>query len=402
MMSQEAVPILSWDDWKKMQSNTFMHQVQRGRTGVNAGLANGLSLINKYIYGTQRGRYYLFGGDSGTGKTTLMDFMFVINAWHSAKKKGVKIVIYYCSFEISKLDKEARWVSLYIYAQTGKCIPSDYILGRIPGVTLNEEDMLLVKSAYDSVQEIMRDIIFLEDAVHPTAVFESIITDHYEKHGEVKRSPVSEAEKKKGKKGRILGYNPRDPDMYTLLVIDHLGLTQSEMGLSLKGTIDKMSRYAVILRNMFQCTCVFIQQFSTDLLESKRSRIQNMTGKRKEAAVIPSRLDFGDSKAPYRDADVVFGIIKPSHFDLDEFAGIDTTKISMGGMGDYLTIMNLLKNRYGSANRTIPMFFNPIAGIAEEVPAEKEKSLDNSAHDGWYEKAKNLDNLCQLYFPKIG
>ena len=91
-----------WSSWEEQDYNSFIYQVQSGRKGMNAGLGNGLQRINRYIYGTQRGRYYLIGADSSVGKTTLADYMFVLSTWADAKAKGIPIKIYYCSFEMSK------------------------------------------------------------------------------------------------------------------------------------------------------------------------------------------------------------------------------------------------------------------------------------------------------------
>lgn len=60
-------------EWEELESqwanqeedNSFMAQVKRGMTGMNAGFDNGLKVINNHIHGTHRGRYYLIGADSG-------------------------------------------------------------------------------------------------------------------------------------------------------------------------------------------------------------------------------------------------------------------------------------------------------------------------------------------------
>ena len=238
----------------------------------------------------------------------------------------------------------------------------------------------------------MKDIVFLEDGAHPTAIFENMIQNHYEKHGKVNRADVNAEEKKKGKKGRILSYTPNDPDMYTMLVIDHLALLNSEMGLNLKGTIDKMSRYAVILRNMFQCTCVFIQQFSTDMLQVKKDKMQQLDSTKKEGAITPNRLDFGDSKTSFRDCDIALGIVKPSHFGLESYSSISTVRVSLGGLGDFMVVMTIMKNRYGMSNRYLPLYFNPIAGVVEDITF--------GTLDSFYDKAVQLNEVCESYFPK--
>jgi hypothetical protein len=249
---------------------------------------------------------------------------------------------------------------------------------------------------YTQVQEMMKDIIIIDGAVHPTKVFEDIIEHHYEKAGTVVRSPITEADKKKGKRGHIIKYIPHDPRAYTMLVIDHLGLLSPEMGLNTKSVIDKMSRYGIILRNLFQTTCVFIQQFSTDLLQSKRQTMGALIGSKKASAIIPTRLDFGDSKATFRDAEIVIGLVKPYLFDIEDFWGINTSKVSAGGMGDYMIAGCLMKNRYGAANKIVPLFLNPIAGISRDLP----DSLDEDVMIPFYNEAKMLDNIVQQYSPK--
>src|SRR5579872_3935043 len=103
--------VSEWDNWEQLPGNHFVHQVQRGLLGKNIGLRNGLIHINNYIYGTKKARYYLIGADSGVGKSTLVDFMFVLQAYKSAKATGRKLKIFYLSFEIGKADKVARWCS---------------------------------------------------------------------------------------------------------------------------------------------------------------------------------------------------------------------------------------------------------------------------------------------------
>ena len=58
---EQQTPIMSWDKWENTEPNSFIYQVQRGRHGLNIGLSNGVQVVNKYIYGTHRGRYYLIG-----------------------------------------------------------------------------------------------------------------------------------------------------------------------------------------------------------------------------------------------------------------------------------------------------------------------------------------------------
>lgn len=370
------------DQYRDAPKGSFLHQVYRGMQGGNIGLDNGLTGINNYTYGTQQGRYYLIGADSGVGKTTVADFMWVFNAYYSALAMGKRLKIFYYSLEISKTDKIAKWVSLWICHKYGKSLSTDYILHRIKGMPMVEADLILVIEGYREVEKILTCIEFIEDIVHPTRIFQDIIDNHFEKEGVIVRRP-SEG---KDKKGRIMSYIAKDPNLYTILFIDHLALLATEAGLDIKGTIDRMSRYGVFLRNMFGCTLVYVQQFNTELTSFHRMN------KKGDGILTPQRIDFGDSRYTYRDADVVIGLLSPAAYDVEKYL-----KYNIRELGLYFIAMVLMKNRYGPAHRTLPIFINPLSGIIEDMPLQP---LNLVAMEPYYKRVKQLEELCQSYSPK--
>jgi hypothetical protein len=48
----------TWQDAEAIKNDQFLHQLKRGMQGQNVGLDNGLTGVNKYIYGTHKSRYY--------------------------------------------------------------------------------------------------------------------------------------------------------------------------------------------------------------------------------------------------------------------------------------------------------------------------------------------------------
>lgn len=379
-------------DEEQIKQDRFLYQLKRGMQGHNVGLENGLTNINKYIYGTHKGRYYLIGAESGVGKTTIGDFMYVLKAWESAKKMGRKIKIFYFSFEIGKTEKLYRWVSYYIFHKFQVQLPSDYLQGRIHGNLPSKEHQRLILIGYAAVLEMMKDVTIVEDVLHPTKIFEAMVEEHFAKHGKVERAEVSAEELKKhpNKKGYVKAYTEDDPDLITLMVVDHAALTGTEMGLDTKGIMDKLSKYVIVLRNVFHCTAVIIQQFSTSMMETYRGAF----GKKTEGSIAPQRLDFGDSKATFRDADVVLGGVKPQK-DMQSFHGYNLD--SGEGLGDYFVAWYLMKNRYGPANRMLPLFLDPIAGVAYDLPLEPNNPL---AMQDWYDRTNKIEQICQMYSPK--
>lgn len=379
----EIVEVLQkYVDWHNLPTGHFIHQVERARSGANAGISNGMKNLSKYTYGTQKGRYYLLGAASAAGKTTVADFMFILNAWEYCKAHKRKIYFFYYSFEISRPEKTARWVSYYIHRKHGVNIPSDYIMGRIPGIMVTGEHMDWIREAYDEVEEIFSHMRFMEDPVHPTRMFHAMIEGHYEKIGTVLRHKSPDPKKK----GSIKGWVPNagEEDTMTMIIVDHLALAATEQGFNTKQTMDLWSKYFVTLRNLFGATEVVIQQFNTDLAETHR-------GMKKGEVPNPQVMDFGDSRYTFRDADVVMAIIKPYQFDSATYRGYDIRQLK-----GYMLMLFLMKNRYGFADRQIPLFLNPISGIPYDLPLEQVEQVLKP----YYEQAARLDKLALDYTPK--
>lgn len=370
-------------DLSKLDRGHILQRIDRGMQGQNYGLPTRVPLIDKYTYGTHMGRYYLIGADSSVGKTTVTDFMYVLNAYQYAKQRGRKLHLFYYSFEISKEQKMLRWISYYVYILYGISIPADYIDGKIEGMVLSQEHLKMVQYATVYVEEMMNNIIFVEDPVHPTKIFSDLIEHHFEKIGKVIRNkPQGDR-----KKGTIIGWEPDDPQAITLVAIDHMALLALEQGFDTKQTMDLMSKYFVALRNLFNLTAVAVQQFNTDMTSYHRMM------KKGDGLIAPQRIDFGDSRYTFRDADVVFGLIKPAIYDVDAYCGYNIKELK-----GYFVAAHLMKNRSGAAGRMLPLFLNPIAGYVKCLPIPP---IDIGMQP-FNDEVIALEKLVQLFTPKVG
>ncbi len=373
-----------WTDWEKQAPDSFERQVQSGLKGLNQGYSGGIGRLDKLIKKVQKGRYYLVGADSGTFKTTLVDFYFVLCVWLDAKRLGKSIKIFYMSLEIGLNEKKAKWCAFYIGWKYGINISSDCILGRDLRLPTPEE-LVLIQEAYAFVNLVLKDVEIVT-STHPTAVFASLTENHYAKYGTVYRRPQTAEDTKKGRKGIITGYSPNAatplPDTY--LVIDHLALLDHESGLDTKGTMDRMSKQIVTLRNVFGLTAIAIQQFNTELMASRREAIIRHGVKGASNIITPQRLDFGDSRYTWRDAEVVIGLVKPMQFELPMYEDFNCEPTELGGFGEYFVVGFVMKNRYGAADKKFPLFVNPVSGIFYDLP------LGFGEEEPWYAYAKKL------------
>jgi len=376
----------------------FVMHIERGRDGKNLGLFRGLRRLDKWVHGTHQGKYYLYAGTSGSGKTTKVDFD-LIHTWLSAKKAGKPIKIFYCSFEVSKLDKMAKWCSTFIKLKFDVDLATDYILGRIEGLRLSDTHLELVKEGYKMVKEFMKDVILVDHPMNPSGIFLGLIDTHFSKYGEVLRAPLTDDDKKKNRKGKIIGYKNHTLDLITILVIDHLSLLAHELGLNKHDLISEMSKKIVTLKNVFNCTTFAIQQFSVGLLEASREMIVRNKGKNVEHLITPDKEDLADCKSTFNDADYVEAFVVPNKFGLVNYMSFKCIvpthdEYSDSGLGTFFVIQYLMKNKFGPDQKKCPLFMNPVSGVYYDLP------LEFGQEETWYEMAKQLDKLCLEYSPK--
>lgn len=401
----DSTPLLNWDnteadqemqlkldklaDWRNLPDNHFIAQIEKARTGTNIGLNNGLPSLSNYIYGTHKGRYYLVGADSGVGKTTLSDFMYIFNAYRSAKMMGKPLYVFYYSFEISLEEKKARWVSYYLKTQLNISLSPDYIQGRIPGMMVTDQHMDLIRMAYLFVEEMMQycHMVVIEDPVHPTKIFNNLIDHHYDQIGTVLRHEAYDPEKK-GRKGAIYGWKAKEgnEDAITMVMIDHIALLMNEQGFDTKHTMDLMSKYLVTLRNLFGLTGVVIQQFNTDITSTFRMN------KKGDNVITPQRIDFGDSRYTFRDANVVLGMIKPAIYELPSYHKYDITKLDQCFIG-----LHLMKNRHGPSQRMLPLFMDGMTGVIEDIPLTPTVEI---AMQPYYDRVVEMEKISRSFRPK--
>ncbi len=377
-----------WKNWSGQ--DLFIQAIEEGRKGNSFGMPNGLGKVNDYLFGTQKGRYYLIGADSGVGKSTLADEM-IFTLWSYCRSKKIELAVNYWSMEMSEMEKKAQYTGRMVarlFGSKGVSFPPDYILGKIQGHSLTDVDRKYIHSAYSIVKDFFGSIRFHEYTVNPTGMLMDLIRTFYSpEHGQIIRQPLTEEQKKEGRKeGRIIGWIPRNPKRIVVQVIDHVALAEMEKGLhGYKDVIDKQSMYAVQSRNLFGTITFAIQQFNSELTSTFRMNRRN------ESMLHPQRLDFGDSKYTFRDADAVFGLLRPKDFDLQKFH-----KYDVSALGSYLTFLFLMKNRYGVSGRMFPKFMNPYSGVFHDLPPDP---LNPLIMEPWYRESKRLDAICQQYKP---
>jgi len=327
-------------------------EIDNGRAGKNKGVPMGFDRLNHYI-GLRKKIYFLVGGLTGSGKTSLVDDAFVLNPvdWILSKKnvKNQKLNIIYRSMERSKSYKLAKWVCRKIFLDTGRLLPLGQLMGWTG--TLTEDDYKLFLSYQPYIDELSKIVTIIDGAENPIGIANGIKKYALE-HG--KMIKVNEFESK---------YIPNDPGLITIIVIDHIGLLKQTKGLvSKKERIDKMSDELRYARDTYGFTPVVVSQFNREIANIMRI---------KNGDVEPQLEDFKDSSNTQDDADVVLALFDPMRYKVEDPSRYDLSKLRDQFGAKYFRSLRLIKNSYGEDDVRVGLGFLGQIGMFKELPKLK-------------------------------
>lgn len=375
----------------------IMKEIEKGRAGHNVGLNCGLPKLNKYINGVQKGWSYLLVAPPKAGKTALTDFIFVIQPYLNEVRKGKSVKWLYFTFEISAVEKVAKWIALLIYAGTLKkeetiLWDSSYILSRgfnpegddlvltntliakyrvnispkkplIPQVNahfeemeaqdkvlisrlmkshnfLNNEDLKVVQTIEERhIKPMLEHITFYETPENPTGIRKKILKNA-EKYGTISTEKFVDDTGKEGHKIGSYELLPEHKDLHTIVIIDHVGLMSSERGFSPKEKIDKMSSYIVEIRNKLNYSPVMISHLNRSVSDPTRQKLAGQD----------LRIQNDDVKETgnlMQDITVAISLLNPSLYaHISNYNGMDLKKLPNP---HELRTLEVMVNRNGEA-----------------------------------------------------
>jgi len=347
-------------------------EVNKGLSGRNKGIPMGFDRLNRYI-GIRKSMYFLVGGLTGSGKTSFIDDAFVLNPYDwfisNQNTNGVKLKIIYRSMERSRTYKMAKWVSRKIFIDYGIIISINKLLGWTDKMTKDEHDLFLLQREY--VEQMSDVITIIDGPENPVGIAKDLKTYALE-HGKIEQ--LDEYNKI---------YIPEDPNVVTIVVIDHIGLLKTTKDLSTKKqVIDKMSDELRYARDFYGYTPVVVSQFNRDI--SNPIRIKN-------GDVEPQLDDFKDSSTTQEDADVVLALFDPMRYKVDDPSGYKLEKLKDEYGAKYFRSLRIIKNSYGSDDIRIGLAFLGEIGMFKELPRIKEITESD------YERVVNKSYFLEKY-----
>lgn len=332
---------------------------------------------NDFI-GIEQGCYYTITSFTKGGKSQFTSFTFIYKPLMFCyyTKADIDIKILYFPLEETPERIMQRFISWLLYdLSKGKIriTPKDLRSTISP---VSQEILDAINS--DEIQNILKyfeeHVIFPDEAGNPTGIFKYCVK-YAEEHGKV-HTKVGKYKDDFGviQERQVFDrYEQDNPNEYRLVIIDTINLIDTERGMTLKQSMDKLSEYcAKYLRNRYHYSPVIIQQQAFEQEGNEAFKI---------GRVRPSVAGLGDSKYTSRDSNIVLGLFSPFRFALKEYEGYDISKFK-----NNIRFLEMIVNRDGEMGGLCPLFFDGTVCQFSELP----RPDDNEGIKKVYEYLKKI------------
>lgn len=353
-------------------------EIKRGKEGKNVTIPIALTKLADYIE-IGRNTMYTIGGITGSGKSTIVQEIFLLSVmdwWMENKAKtSIKLNVIYFGMERKMFMYAAKWISRAIFKEQGINIPYMKILHR-RGKSLDEQEQKLVEHYMDIFDAWQKDeaLIVFEGTKNPTGI--SIFIDNFaKKHGTIVPREDGELESR--------SYKSNHDNHLVLIITDHIGILKKEkVDGKLKDNIDRFSTAMRDARDLYGFSPVVVQQLNRGVSDVSRLKLND---------TLPKLADFAETSSTSHDSDVVLALLDP-YAILPEGTNCDVAGYNLHKMRDergakFYRSLHILKNSFDSNGIFIPLAFNPYYGMFKDMPkkAKDMQELDyQSILDGSY------------------
>lgn len=317
---------------------------------------------NDFI-GIEQECYYTITSFTKGAKTQFASDVFIFEpllyCYYNRGKNDVKIKVIYFPLEETEDRITERFMSWLLFKLKGIRISPRDLRSTTSAVSQEILDIFESEEFKDILDYFEDCIVIPDESCNPTGIYKYCIK-YAEEHGTV----YYKKSKRKDDFGNIQEidvfdrYEPDDPNEYRLILIDTINLIDTERGMTLKQSMDKLSEYlAKYLRNRYKYSPVVIQQQAFDQESNEAFKLGRMR---------PSVAGLGDSKYTSRDSNVVLGIYSPFRFGQENCEGYDIKKLK-----DNFRLLEVMVNRDGEMGGLCPLFFDGATCSFTELPHPK-------------------------------
>lgn len=369
----------------------FIENIKQNRERILKGLINCIPLpfqrYKKYWLGIQKKQYLLITSNQKVGKSKLSDYLFVYHPFFYAlaHPDQIRLKVLYFTFETDVETKMQEFYCQLLYKLDKIHTDVDVLASAEKEHVCPEEIVNLLESErYQKYINAFQDCVTYIETIRNPYGINKYITDFMLSRGTATYKSVTFSNKN-GEYTRdvIDSYTPNDPEEYVIVVLDNYANLSTENGISKMETIDRMSKYAIALRDRFGLVFVGIQH-QAQAAEGLESRKMDL--------VEASTDNLADCKTTSRDANMVIGLFNPWKFGKETFEGYDITKLR-----NYARFIKILEQRRGRGqNLRCPILFDAAVGECTELPRPDDREQLQQVYNYIY----RIDNERVSYLNK--
>lgn len=340
----------------KRVTQTLIENREKRIRGDTIAIPWSLSNISKIIPGVEKGKYILISANPKAGKTQLCDFLFMYEPfeWYLKNKdRNKKLRILYFSLEMSKESKILQAISYKLFKDYNITISPQNLKSTFEGFILNEKilSIILSQSFQNWLKELENVVTFIDDVRSTDGIYNYVIK-FASKIGKLTYKIENDTE-------LIDRYIQDDPDMFVIIIVDHLSLLSNNK-MSLFEAIYNHSAYNCLeFRDRYGFTVVNVQQQSAD---SARQQFDNR-GNTIIEKIRPSPDGLADCKLTSRDCDLMLSLFNPASYHLSKYENINLERIGRWHRELYVNL-----NREGLSNASVQLLFNGAVNSFKEIP----------------------------------
>ena len=336
--------------------DSAMNLIEDGLSGKNIGVPfDGCPRLTEHIYGTRKGTYYLYGAETGVGKTKFVrdQHMYAVYDYYKQVNDESILDVRFLDFslEITAAENMINAIVRRIYMEDGKKIDYRRIMGITKDHLLTKDELDLIESKRPYFEDFEKKLIVVEGEATPT-FYHDVFLHHFRRHGKFAKDDGKNAVSALG------AYTPNNPQLLTVGIFDTINLADNEKGQTDKQSIDRISKISINFRNICGATPIIIQQFNADNSDIQRQR---------HGVKTPMLRDFEDSKRTTKDANVVVGFWDPTRYQ-EETVQVGKAVYDITQLKTWFVSAHVLKNRNGATNKKVPLRFMGAVSHFEEFP----------------------------------
>jgi len=171
----------------------IIEPVKYGLNNPNNGIPIPLAKLSKVINFIERGQYVAIGGKPTSGKSSFMDFVYMINVykWWRELDEGNRpqLKMFYFNMKTTPKIKWQKWICLYLKLEYNLVIDIPTLTGGIGKLYDLDDDIIQkIESAKDFFEDFEEDVItMINGQQQPSSIFNKV-KDYMEDCGHIDTS----------------------------------------------------------------------------------------------------------------------------------------------------------------------------------------------------------------------